>query len=89
VEGVFPAHFPRVPGHEVIGKIEAVGLACRAGKKDSERAWVIWEGHCGIANTVAVATSSIARINPFRVFHSDGGYAENDDSPSERARGYS
>ena len=41
---------------------------CRAGKRDSGWAWVLWVAIAGIAKTAAVATSSIARINPFRVF---------------------
>ena len=33
---------------------------------EGEWAWVIWVAIAGVAKTVAGATSSIARINPFR-----------------------
>ena len=68
VEGGFPGlTFPRVPGHEVIGKIEAIGPGVQ-GWKEGQRVGVgSWVAIAGIAKTVAVATSSIARTNPFRV----------------------
>src|SRR3989475_23595 len=66
VEGGFPGlTFPRVPGHEVIGKIEAIRPGVQGWK---EGQWVLWVAIAAIAKTVAVATSSIARINRFRVF---------------------
>jgi predicted SnoaL-like aldol condensation-catalyzing enzyme len=64
VVGGFPGlTFPRVPGHEVIEKVQV----CKAGKKVSGWAWDLWAAIAGIAKAVAVATSSIARINLFRV----------------------
>ena len=48
--------------------IDAVRTPRGRGKKDSGSAWVLWVAIAGIAKTVAVATSSIAGINPFRVF---------------------
>lgn len=69
VEGGFPGlTYPRVPGHEVIGKIEAVGPGAH-GWKEGQRVGVGYMGAiAGIANTVAVAILPIVSINRFRVF---------------------
>ena len=67
VEGGFPGlTYPRVPGHEVIGKTEVIGSGVQ-GWKEGQRVGVGYMvAIAGIAKTVAVATSSIARINLFR-----------------------
>ncbi len=60
-EGLFPGlSFPRVPGHEVAGTIDALGTGV-AGWAAGERVGVGWHGgHCAIAIPAAVATSSSA-----------------------------
>src|SRR2546428_3203436 len=47
-EGLWPGiHYPRVPGHEVAGIVDAVGAGV-AGWKVGERVGVGWHGgHCG------------------------------------------
>jgi D-arabinose 1-dehydrogenase-like Zn-dependent alcohol dehydrogenase len=50
-EGLFPGiHYPRVPGHEVIGLIDAIGSGV-AGWSVGQRVGVGWHGgNCGYCN---------------------------------------
>jgi D-arabinose 1-dehydrogenase-like Zn-dependent alcohol dehydrogenase len=65
VEGLAPGiTYPRIPGHEVIGVIEALGPDVD-GWNVGERAGVGWfGGSCGIAETVDEAMLSPARLLP-------------------------
>jgi D-arabinose 1-dehydrogenase-like Zn-dependent alcohol dehydrogenase len=77
-EGVWPGvQYPRIPGHEVVGVIDAVGPGV-AGWKAGERVGVGWHGgHCGQCDTcrrgdffACPVTQKITAITH------DGGYAE-------------
>src|SRR5947209_2228680 len=76
-EGTFPGlQYPRVPGHEVAGVIDAVGPGV-AGWKPGERVGVGWNGgYCGHCdpcrrgNFFACVTGQVTGISY------DGGYAE-------------
>ena len=84
-DGTWPGiQYPRIPGHEVIGIIDAVGPAV-AGWTTGQRVGVGWHGgHCGhcdncrrgdfFACQVALLTTGISF---------DGGYAEYMTAPSE------
>src|SRR3984893_14999322 len=84
-EGHWPGiQYPRVPGHEVIGVVDAVGENV-PGWKPGQRVGVGWHaGHCGYAEncrrgdffacTVALLTTGISF---------DGGYAEYMVAPAE------
>jgi len=77
VEGAFPGiNYPRVPGHEVVGTIEAIGPDV-VGWKEGQRVGVgLMAGHCEHCQScrrgdfVNCANQVMARIS------SDGGYAE-------------
>jgi D-arabinose 1-dehydrogenase-like Zn-dependent alcohol dehydrogenase len=77
VTGGFPGiQFPRVPGHEIVGLIDAVGPGVPDWKKGA-RVGVGWHGgHCGHCNScrrgdfIHCATGQIPGISY------DGGYAE-------------
>src|SRR6266704_1979175 len=77
VEGGFPGlTFPRVPGHEVIGKIEAVGPGVQ-GWKAGQRAGVgFMGGHCGHCENCRRGDFVNCRNQHMSGIHSDGGYAE-------------
>src|SRR5882672_7069085 len=77
VEGGFPGlTYPRVPGHEVIGKIEAVGPGVH-GWKDGQRAGVGYmAGHCGHCERCRRGDFVNCQNQPISGIHSDGGYAE-------------
>ena len=77
-EGLWPGiQYPRVPGHEVAGIIDAVGAAV-AGWKEGQRVGVGWHGgHCGYCDSCRrgdFVTCQIAPQVPGIAY--DGGYAE-------------
>lgn len=76
-EGAFPGiQFPRVPGHEVAGVIDAVGKDC-ANWKPGQRVGVGWfGGSCGVCESCRrgdFITCSAMQISGVTY---DGGYAE-------------
>jgi D-arabinose 1-dehydrogenase-like Zn-dependent alcohol dehydrogenase len=77
-EGLWPGlQYPRVPGHEVAGVIDAVGPGV-AGWKSGQRVGVGWHGgHCGYCDSCRrgdFVTCQVAAQIPG--FTYDGGYAE-------------
>jgi len=84
-EGLFPGvTFPRVPGHEVIGTLDAIGPGI-AGWATGEPVGVGWHGgHCGYCvpcrhgDTFACATETLVT----GITH-DGGYSEYMVAPAE------
>jgi D-arabinose 1-dehydrogenase-like Zn-dependent alcohol dehydrogenase len=77
-EGVWPGlQYPRVPGHEIAGIIDAVGTAV-AGWTPGQRVGVGWHGgHCGHCESCRrgdFVTCQIASQVPGITY--DGGYAE-------------
>ena len=77
VEGGFPGlTYPRVPGHEVIGKIEAIGSGVN-GWKEGQRVGVgFMGGHCGHCENCRRGDFVNCQNQPISGVHSDGGYAE-------------
>lgn len=77
VDGLFPGiTFPRVPGHEVVGVVDAVGAGVQRWSV-GDRVGVGWNGgycgrcdHCRRGDFFACPTSPVTGI------HSDGGYGE-------------
>src|ERR1700736_2598601 len=84
-EGLMPGlQYPRVPGHEVIGVVDAVGQGV-AQWKPGQRVGVGWHaGHCGYCNNCsrgdffACQTSTLVSGLTF-----DGGYADYMVAPAE------
>ena len=84
-EGLFPGiQYPRVPGHEVIGVVDAVGQGV-ARWKTGQRVGVGWHGgHCGYCDCCsrgdffACQTSTLVSGLSF-----DGGYADYMVAPAE------
>src|SRR5882762_4922790 len=77
-EGLFPnIQYPRVPGHEVAGVIDAIGSGV-LGWKTGQRVGVGWYGgHCGYCDSCRrgdFVTCQIAPQIPGITY--DGGYAE-------------
>jgi len=77
-EGLWPGiEYPRVPGHEIAGVIDALGAGV-AGWKESQRVGVGWHGgHCGYCDSCRrgdFVTCQIAPQVPGITY--DGGYAE-------------
>jgi D-arabinose 1-dehydrogenase-like Zn-dependent alcohol dehydrogenase len=77
-EGIWPGiQYPRVPGHEIAGIVDAVGPGV-AGWKTGERAGVGWHGgHCGFCDSCRrgdFVTCQVALQIPGVTY--DGGYAD-------------
>src|SRR5258707_10777782 len=77
VEGGMPGQtYPRVPGHEAIGTIEAVGPGVQ-GWKTGQRVGVGYMGgHCGYCKSCRRGDFVNCQNQPISGVHSDGGYAE-------------
>jgi D-arabinose 1-dehydrogenase-like Zn-dependent alcohol dehydrogenase len=84
-EGTFPGiRYPRVPGHEIAGIIDAVGTGV-AGWSAGQRVGVGWHGgHCGYCDSCRrgdFVTCQIAAQVPGITY--DGGYADYMIAPAE------
>jgi D-arabinose 1-dehydrogenase-like Zn-dependent alcohol dehydrogenase len=84
-EGTWPGiQYPRVPGHEIAGIVDAVGAGV-AGWEPGQRVGVGWHGgHCGHCNSCRrgdFVTCQIAPQVPGITY--DGGYAEYMIAPAE------
>jgi D-arabinose 1-dehydrogenase-like Zn-dependent alcohol dehydrogenase len=83
-EGAFPGiHYPRVPGHEVAGIIDAVGPGV-AGWETGQRVGVGWHGgHCGYCDSCRRG-DFVTCLNAFQIpgISYDGGYADYMIAPS-------
>ena len=77
VDGLLPGiTFPRVPGHEVVGKIDAVGQGV-SGWKVGQRVGVgFLGGHCGQCQSCRRGDFVNCTNQPVSGAHFDGGYAE-------------
>jgi D-arabinose 1-dehydrogenase-like Zn-dependent alcohol dehydrogenase len=77
VAGAFPGiEYPRVPGHEVVGIIDAVGSDVPDWKKGM-RAGVGWHGgHCGHCNSCRAGDFITCTQGQIPGIAYDGGYAE-------------
>jgi D-arabinose 1-dehydrogenase-like Zn-dependent alcohol dehydrogenase len=77
VEGRFPGvEFPRVPGHEVVGTIDAIGLGVE-GWFTGQRVGVgLLGGHCGSCEACQRGDFACCRLQPITGVHVEGGYAE-------------
>jgi D-arabinose 1-dehydrogenase-like Zn-dependent alcohol dehydrogenase len=76
-EGLWPGlQFPRVPGHEVAGRIDAVGGNVTAWKK-SQRVGVGWHGgHCFVCEQCRRGDFAMCINRKVTGIDFDGGYAE-------------
>jgi D-arabinose 1-dehydrogenase-like Zn-dependent alcohol dehydrogenase len=76
-EGLWPGQmYPRVPGHEVIGVIDALGKDVPEFKRD-QRVGVGWYGgHCGHCEPCRRGNFILCRNGLVTGIHFDGGYAE-------------
>jgi len=77
VEAAFPIDFPRVPGHEVVGRIDAVGEGVTPEWTVGKRVGVgFLGGHCGHCARCRRGDFVNCLEQPVTGAHTDGGYAE-------------
>jgi D-arabinose 1-dehydrogenase-like Zn-dependent alcohol dehydrogenase len=77
IEGGFPGvTFPRVPGHEVVGKIEAIGEGVCNWKVGQRVGVGFLGGHCGRCQSCRRGDFVNCQNRPISGVTTDGGYAE-------------
>lgn len=76
VEAVFPIEFPRVPGHEVIGVIDAVGEGVHGWRVGQRVGVGFLGGACGWCEMCLGGDLVNCRNQEVTGVHLDGGYAE-------------
>lgn len=75
-EGLMPVQYPRVPGHEVAGVVDAVGTGVQRFKA-GQRVGVGWSGgYCGRCVNCRRGDLFACVTNPITGVTRDGGYAE-------------
>lgn len=76
IEGAFPIVWPRVPGHEAVGRIDAIGASVR-GWTPGQRVGVgFLGGSCGHCRFCRAGALVDCENQEFTGIHRDGGYAE-------------
>ena len=76
VEGSFPIDWPRVPGHEVVGRIDALGSGVQGWAVGQRVGVGFLGGPCGYCEFCRNGDLVNCRNQEFTGVHSDGGYAE-------------
>ncbi|MBO9127969.1 MULTISPECIES: alcohol dehydrogenase catalytic domain-containing protein [unclassified Rhizobium] len=76
VEGVFPISWPRVPGHEVVGKIESLGAGVEGWNVGQRVGVGFLAGSCGHCSECRSGHLVNCKNQEFTGVHHDGGYAE-------------
>lgn len=77
IEGDLPQEkLPVVPGHQIVGTIDAVGPGCRR-LQPGQRVGVAWLRHtCGTCDFCTAGRENLCEKAQFTGYHADGGYAE-------------
>jgi D-arabinose 1-dehydrogenase-like Zn-dependent alcohol dehydrogenase len=83
-EGHWPGiHYPRVPGHEIAGRIDAIGADVTLWKP-GQRVGVGWHGgHCFQCDPCRRGDFILCQNEKITAIHFDGGYAEYMIAPAE------
>src|SRR5579864_6548759 len=78
-----PLQYPRVPGHEIAGRIDAIGPDVTQWKQ-GERVGVGWHGgHCFVCDPCRRGDFVLCQNEKITAIHFDGGYAEYMVAPAE------
>src|SRR5262249_27788674 len=76
VEGLFPIDWPRVPGHEVVGRIDALGSGVQGWAVGQRGGGGVLGGCCGYCEFGSGGDLVNCRNQEYTGIHHDGGYAE-------------
>src|SRR5499426_2382237 len=76
VEASFPISWPRVPGHEVVGRIDALGSGVQGWAVGQRVGVGFLGGSCGYCEFCRNGDLVNCRNQEYTGIHSDGGYAE-------------
>ncbi|MFB3894166.1 MAG: zinc-dependent alcohol dehydrogenase family protein [Phycisphaerae bacterium] len=77
IEGELPSKkLPLVPGHQVVGVVDALGEGCRI-LKVGRRVGIAWLRHtCGTCRFCESGRENLCEDQRFTGYHADGGYAQ-------------
>jgi len=77
IEGDLPPRkMPLVPGHQIVGVVDQVGVGCRRFAV-GQRIGVAWLRHtCGQCRFCTAGRENLCESQQFTGYHADGGYAE-------------
>src|SRR5437870_2241871 len=75
IEGAFPIPWPRVPGHEAVGRIDALGAGVDGWKLEQRVGVGFLAGSCGHCEFCRDGDLVGCRSQGFTGVHVDGGYA--------------
>ena len=82
-EGLWPIQYPRVPGHEIAGRIDAIGADVTLWKP-GQRVGVGWHGgHCFQCDPCRRGDFVLCQFEKITAISFDGGYAEYMVAPAE------
>jgi len=76
VEGAFPIEWPRVPGHEVVGRIDALGSGVQGWAVGQRVGVGFLAGSCGYCEFCRGGDLVNCANQDYTGIHHDGGYAE-------------
>src|SRR4029077_386273 len=76
VGGLFPIDWPRVPGHEVVGRIDMIGEGVQGWTVGQRVGVGFLGGRCGYCEFCRGGDLVNCRNQEYTGIHSDGGYAE-------------
>src|SRR5262252_6856957 len=76
VEALFPIDWPRVPGHEVVGRIDALGAGVQGWAVGQRVGVGFLAGSCGYCEFCRNGDLVNCRNQEYTGIHHDGGYAE-------------
>jgi len=76
VDGLFPIAWPRVPGHEVVGRIDALGSGVQGWAVGQRVGVGFLGGFCGYCQYCRDGDLVNCRNQGYTGIHHDGGYAE-------------
>jgi alcohol dehydrogenase, propanol-preferring len=76
VEGLFPIDWPRVPGHEVVGRIDSLGSGVQGWAVGQRVGVGFLGGSCGYCQFCREGDLVNCRNQEYTGIHHDGGYAE-------------
>jgi len=76
VDGLFPIVYPRVPGHEVVGRVDALGQGVQGWAVGQRVGVGFLAGSCGYCELCRNGDLVNCRNQEFTGIHHDGGYAE-------------
>jgi propanol-preferring alcohol dehydrogenase len=76
VEGLFPIEWPRVPGHEAVGRVDALGEGVQGWELGQRVGVGFLGGPCGYCEFCRNGDLVNCKNQEFTGIHHDGGYAE-------------